>query len=403
MKKLLVLNDFPIVPPNHGGKIRIYNVYKHLSKIYDITYICFGNEEEKKETKITETFKEVRIPKSGLQKKLESLTRMFFGVSVDDIIATFFCGINNKMKSEVKRYLKDCNLIILAQPYLYPVIKNNASDKILLYESQNVEYLLKKTILGEGILRRFLLGKVRRNEEEVIDRSRVVFVTSSLDKDAFNEVYKLEDKMLYIFPNGTNVSSFDELYENGKPIKEKIISRPIAIFVGSGHPPNVEAARIIIRSIASAMSDVCFLICGSVCWYLRNESLGNNVGLTFEVTEEEKLELYRSSDIALNPMQSGSGTNIKMMEYMAAGLPMITTPIGARGLDLNSTNSMICEVQDFPEKIRGVLNDKRLYSSLSSNGRKLVEEKYDWRKIAENMADIFEKIGSHYMISNKNK
>ena len=127
---------------------------------------------------------------------------------------------------------------------------------------------------------------------------------------------------------------------------------------------------------------------------VKNESLPNNVGLAFQVTEEEKLELFRSSNIALNPMQSGSGTNIKMLDYMAAGLPVIATPIGARGLDLNGTNSMICEIPDFPEKIREVLENRILYKSLSDNGRKLVEDKYDWRKIAWNMADVFEKIAS---------
>lgn len=392
MKKLVVLNDFPIIPPNHGGKIRIYNIYKHLSRRYDITYICFSNEGKIKETRITETFKEVQVPKSAIQKRIEIAARQFLGVSVDDIIAMFLCGINANMRSEVRKCLKDCDLIILAQPYLYPAVKNDISNRILLYESQNVEYILKKTIFGKGFLKRVLLGNVRKNEEEVIDRSKVVFATSSIDKDAFKQVYGLDGIKLYISPNGTDTSSFDPLYRNGVPIREKIISKPMAIFIGSGHPPNVDAAKAIIKAIAPAMHDVYFLICGSVCWGVRNESLPKNVGLTFEVTEEEKLELYKCSSVALNPMQSGSGTNIKMLEYMAAGLPVITTSIGARGLHLNSTNSVICEVSEFPRKIRAVLDDEMLYNALSSNGRKLVEEEYDWKKIAESMADKIDEI-----------
>lgn len=388
--KLIVLNDFPIVPPNHGGKIRIYNVYKRLSEKYDITYICFSNEERIRETKITATFKEVRVPKSGLQKKVEALLVQVLGVSVDDITAMFFCRYSSKMKSEVMRYLNNCDIIVLSHPYLYPLVKNNLLNKILFYEAHNVEYSLKRTILQGGLFRKFLLERVRNNEAEVANRSKAIFVTSSLERDAFRELYHINEEKIQVSPNGTDLSLFDTHYKNGMRVMERITARPIAIFIGSGHPPNVDAAKTIVRSIASSIRDVYFIICGSVCGGIKNEALGNNVGLTFEVSEEEKLELYRASDVALNPMISGSGTNLKMLDYMAAGLPIVTTPIGARGLDLNETNAIICDISEFPERIRQVLSDKNLYDTLSRSGRKLVEEKYDWKRIVSDMAEAFE-------------
>ena len=111
-----------------------------------------------------------------------------------------------------------------------------------------------------------------------------------------------------------------------------------------------------------------------------------NVVLLGQISDEEKLKLYRSVDVALNPMQSGSGTNIKMLDYMAAGLPVISTPVGARGLEIESYNeAIICELPDFPRKIRELLEDKQLRNTLIYNGRKLVKEKYDWKRIADDM------------------
>ena len=74
------------------------------------------------------------------------------GVSVDDIVAMFLCKFNRKINIAVKRYLLDANIIIVSHPYMFPVIKNHkyANDKTLVYESLNVEYLLKKDILEEG-------------------------------------------------------------------------------------------------------------------------------------------------------------------------------------------------------------------------------------------------------------
>jgi glycosyltransferase involved in cell wall biosynthesis len=118
-----------------------------------------------------------------------------------------------------------------------------------------------------------------------------------------------------------------------------------------------------------------------------------NVVLLGEVTDEEKRYLYMAADVALNPMMSGSGTNVKMLDYMAARIPVVTTPVGARGLAVEDHKDvMICAIQDFPSKISELLTDKSLCERLSLNGRRLVEEQYDWRKIAQTMAEDLEEL-----------
>ena len=118
-----------------------------------------------------------------------------------------------------------------------------------------------------------------------------------------------------------------------------------------------------------------------------------NVVLLGRVTDEEKKALYKIADLALNPMTSGSGTNIKMLDYMAAGLPVISTPVGARGLDLeDSKNALICEISDFPERISRILADRKLYTEIRNNGRKHVVEKFDWSKIAAEMGKVLGQI-----------
>ncbi|MGB9928035.1 MAG: glycosyltransferase [Methanosarcina sp.] len=118
-----------------------------------------------------------------------------------------------------------------------------------------------------------------------------------------------------------------------------------------------------------------------------------NVILLGRLSDEEKQALYRVTDIALNPMTGGSGTNIKMLDYMAAGLPVISSSIGARGLDLeNYKNAIICEISEFPGKISQLLGDKKLYKEISHNGRRHVEEKFDWSKIASEMVKVLGKV-----------
>jgi glycosyltransferase involved in cell wall biosynthesis len=101
------------------------------------------------------------------------------------------------------------------------------------------------------------------------------------------------------------------------------------------------------------------------------------------VDEEEKYELYKLADIAINPMFSGSGTNLKMLDYMSAGIPIISTPIGARGLDIeNGKHALVCSEDQMYEKIIELLNTESLRNILRENARNLVESRYSWDKIA---------------------
>lgn len=403
-RKMLVVNDFPIYPPKFGGQFRLYYLYKNLSRWFDITYLCFSKDRKPVEFELSKDFREIRIPKSRIHRGVDWLFEMIFGKALDDIIAMFICGYDKRMENAVKSHASNSDIVVASHPYMYPVIKKYTENKFLIYEALNVEYVLKKAILGKGLFKRFLYTHVKRIEWEVINESDLIFTVSDIDRSKMAEVYNVTGSKIYLSPNGVDISAFKVLYENNNLVKEKVKKQHIAIFLGSAHPPNVEAVMNIIDVIAPRMKDIYFLICGSICWLFGKKKVGKNVGLISSVSEEEKLELYRISDVGLNPMQSGSGTNIKMLDYMAAGLPVIATPVGARGLDIeNYEDALICDVSEFPEKIREVLDNRELYNKLSYNGRRLVEEKYDWEKIAEGMAKILEeKIEERGDIGNPN-
>jgi len=393
MKNIVVFNEFPVFPPMFGGQVRIYNIYKNLSQKYNVTYICFGNSDHVQETRICDNFLEVKVPKSLIHKNINTIAGRLLGVSVDDIIALLLCRYNQEINSLAKKYVDRADIVILSHPYMFPLVRNYINNRPIIYESHNVEFLLKKSLLGDGFLRNNLCAKVRTVEKELSLRSEVIFVTSQEDLSSIKKIYDLDENKIHVSPNGVNTDAFDFIYEKGDLIEKKIIDRPLVIFLGSGHPPNVQAAKIIINEIAPKLKDIYFLICGSVCWAIKNENQGKNVGLTFEVTEDEKLELYRVSDVAINPMMSGSGTNIKMLDYMSASLPVISTPVGARGLNLvNYESVIVCDIPEIPEKIREILRNKELYANIGANGRKMVESEYNWRTIALKMCGILDKV-----------
>ena len=163
---------------------------------------------------------------------------------------------------------------------------------------------------------------------------------------------------------------YSDVYLARSSISDPVIPVPLILFLGSGHPPNVEAALQIIRNIAPKLPDAYFLIAGSVCWMIRNEKREKNVGLAYFISDDEKRELFRVANVALNPMMSGSGTNLKMLDYMAAGLPVISTAVGARGIDIqNRVHAIICDLDAFADEISHLIEHADVSEALSCNGR----------------------------------
>jgi cellulose synthase/poly-beta-1,6-N-acetylglucosamine synthase-like glycosyltransferase len=73
-----------------------------------------------------------------------------------------------------------------------------------------------------------------------------------------------------------------------------------------------------------------------------------------------------------------------MFEYLSAGLPTISSPIGARGIE-NEDAFIVTDVEIFPNEIQKLIFDENLYKKFSVNGRKLAEKYYDWNKISNKL------------------
>ena len=81
-------------------------------------------------------------------------------------------------------------------------------------------------------------------------------------------------------------------------------------------------------------------------------------------------------------MVAGSGTNLKIFDYMSAGIPVITTPLGARGIP-DPEGLLIHELSDFPAVIRSF--DLKEQDANIKAARGVAEKEFDWSVIAEKL------------------
>ena len=145
----------------------------------------------------------------------------------------------------------------------------------------------------------------------------------------------------------------------------------ILFVAGFGHPPNVDAAKWLTQDIMplirASVPGVHLWLVGSNPTSEVQRLAADDITVTGYVTDEQLLEFYRTARVAIVPLRFGAGVKSKVVEAMHYGLPLVTTPVGAQGLQgLDDT----VPVSDDPHR-------------LAMDVVALLESDDRWREVAE--------------------
>lgn len=117
-------------------------------------------------------------------------------------------------------------------------------------------------------------------------------------------------------------------------------------------------------------------------------------GVTVTGFVEDVIPILHRSSAMIVPLLSGSGMRIKIVEAMAASLPVISTRIGIEGI--KAENDIHALIADKPDEIRiqmkRVLDDPELHQKLVQNGIELVKNEYEWKSIAQQFIDVYKSV-----------
>ena len=102
--------------------------------------------------------------------------------------------------------------------------------------------------------------------------------------------------------------------------------------------------------------------------------------------------VYQKADVLLAPIYGPGGTRYKILESMAAGIPVVTTSTGIEGLSAKNAKEVLVaeDSSGLANLTIRVLTDENLYKKLAFSGRRLVEDKYSWKTIARDLDNIYE-------------
>lgn len=197
-----------------------------------------------------------------------------------------------------------------------------------------------------------------------------------------------------IIPNGVDLNKFKP---NNNHLDSKTIITSSRLVEKNGVGDLIEAMVVVKNKIPDAKLKI--IGDGPLKENLKLKTkklnLENNIDFLGEISNDLLPEYLSEADVFVRPALS-EGLGTAFLEAMASGLPVIGTPVGGIPDFLkDGETGLFCEVgnpDDIAGKIIKLLEDVDLRNKLAHNGRRLVEEKYDWDLIASEFKNIYERV-----------
>jgi len=265
----------------------------------------------------------------------------------------------------------------------------------IIVTMHNIDYIRNERILENlpfGIYKLFYYlnqKKYKKWELSNLKRYDLVVTVSETDRDTLLQ----EDDSLpvCVVPNGVDVDCYEAAAENHKG------NAHVLIFVASmDSASNNDGALYFLDTIyplvKSKYPDTCIYLVGrrpgrQLSAYHNN----SDIFVTGEVADV--LPYYASAAVVVVPLRSGGGTRLKILEAMAAGLPVVSTSIGSEGLAVEDNRHLLLadDPGTFADRIMLLFENEIIAEELVANACELVRARYDWKLIAKTSEILYEK------------
>jgi glycosyltransferase involved in cell wall biosynthesis len=179
------------------------------------------------------------------------------------------------------------------------------------------------------------------------------------------------------------------------------IVRPVAavptgslLFVaGFGHPPNVDAAAWLVSEVMPLVwveePRATLRLVGSKPSDEVRALASDRVEVTGYVSDAQLEELYRTARVAVVPLRFGAGVKHKVVEALAQGVPLVTTPVGAQGLPwLSEACAIASEPDAIARHVLQLLRDDTAWLSAAQRAADLVQKHYSPTSLREQVARL---------------
>ncbi len=360
MKHVLMLSPFHPFPPTTGGERRIYHLAKHLSRLHHVSLICpqpFHRPLPADTSTLSGTL--IQVPE---RHKLEK----FFNVAMLRAAVKFTRGQG-----------VDKIFVEYTWPGFTAIALRQMTGVPFAVDEHNVEFLRFRD------LGRKSWHLIRWYEKLTCQQAKHVYCVSQEDRNGLARL-GISPEKISLLPNGFDAGDFFPSRQMRLQTRQALgvqEGTPLVLYFGSmDYPPNQEAAQILAKEIRPRVlrhrPEAQFVIAGRhASTDLAREGM-RTVGFV-----ERIQDTINAADVMACPLVRGGGTRLKILESIACGTPVVSTTVGAAGLDVSLCTPHLTIADDWDTFAQKLI--QRLSDPVAVPVSPQFAERYSWENIAK--------------------
>ncbi len=381
LPKVMVVSPYVPFPLSHGGAVRMYNLMLRAAQEFDQILVCFAGELNAPPPELLAICVEVvvvkrhhthAIPSTDRPATVEEFDSPELRAVLHQTVRKWKPAIAQLEFTQMAQYAADC------EPARTILVEHDIT--LDLYAQ-----LLARDNDWETRRQYDRWVRFEKSAWEHVDR---VVTMSEEDRRAVASAHAIT------LPNGVDIVRFQPSPAPPRPRR--------ILFIGSfAHLPNVLAIDFFLREawpVLRPLDPELHIIAGSRPEYYlemykqRAAPPLNQTGIELEGFVADVRPAYAKAAVVIAPLLASAGTNIKIMEAMAMGKAIVTTPAGINGLDELRDGREVVIVNsgaEMAEAITDLVGDPARRRKLEIDARQMAVERFNWDSIAQAQARLY--------------
>lgn len=392
MRILLIAPLLPY-PPQTGGVVRVWQLLRALALEHDVTVLASGQIRSGEEPWLPLPVQFRFVPSGWSIGAGPTLAkRLYQARSLFSQRSALYWSMAAPLRGALGQLDWDSFDVVQVEysPLgLLPLPRN----RLLIVDAHNLEYRVLQRIAEQAPwARRLWLRlegvRLRRDEHAAWKRATSCLATSTVEA---REIESVTAKPVAVVPNGVDAERFVSV-----PVTQA--EPDTVLFVGSyRYWPNSDGVLWFVREIwpviRSRRPGARLILVGfDPPPVIRRLSMQPGIEVVGTVGEVQPW--LAQAAVVIAPLRAGGGTRIKLLEAFAAGRAVVTTPLGAEGIELIAgQHALLASTpQEFADAVVSLLESPERRACLGAAARQLVLDRYSWDRVAEALLGVYRQL-----------
>lgn len=391
MKLLFFANRIPY-PPYRGDKLKIYNLAKRLQGRHELHLLTFAQTKEEfaYKAELEKIFTKVHLIYLPKWRSALNCLKALWRPQPLQVLYFDSRAMCKKLEEVLKEDAFDAVHVqhLRMSPYLS---RNKRIPRILdMPDAFSLYWKRRIEAQSNPLLKLFATLEQRRvfKAERIMKSYDLALVCSAEDLDYLKREHWIDD--INLLPNGVDLGTFhprDHDYSHNHTL----------LFTGNmDYAPNVDAVIYftgeVLPLVREKFPDVQFVIAGQRP-VKKVQALANDhiqvTGFIKDLATE-----YDKASVVVAPLRFGAGTQNKVLEGMAMGIPVVCSNIGFKGLGIESGEGAFMETdaEGFANRVIELLGSATLREQTGKKGAEVIQSRFGWDVIARTLEGYFEEV-----------